>query len=275
MNVQLRCTTELCSLGICEVIVDISWTTAVIVHLNCTFAGGHRKAYKLAEAAHIVCFCTMRSTILSASIFLPVILGTAAFGTPRRPHVPRVQINHSAISVPMPVWGMHHNGQRSAAIKKKLEKNALVPEEVKAIADVTGLLSSETALRSAVKALVWRLLAGSVTFITTLHLTCSLVPALQVLGGDFCSKLLTMFVGERLMNQSQAGRTNGDESARRSLAKALIWRVFAISNTVAMATIISRDLSIAYQIAYTDAVFKTALMYFYERMWASVEWGKV
>jgi uncharacterized membrane protein len=177
----------------------------------------------------------------------------------------------------MPVWGMHHKSQPSTVIKKKLEKDDMVPEEVvvEAIADVTGPLSLETALRSAVKALVWRLLAGSVTFITTLHLTGSLVPALQVVGGDFCSKVFTMFIGERLMNKSQTGRVNGEESARRSLAKTLIWRVFAISNTVAMATIISRDLSIAYQIASSDAVFKTVLMYFYERMWASVEWGKV
>lgn len=177
----------------------------------------------------------------------------------------------------MPVWGMHHKSQPSPVIKKKLEKDDMVPEEVvvEAIADVTGPLSSETALRSAVKALVWRLLAGSVTFISTLHLTGSLVPALQVVGGDFCSKVFTMFIGERLMNKSQTGRVNGEESARRSLAKTLIWRVFAISNTVAMATIISRDLSIAYQIASSDAVFKTVLMYFYERMWASVEWGKV
>jgi uncharacterized membrane protein len=214
--------------------------------------------------------------MLSASIFLSVMAGTAAFSTLQRPHIPRVQTTHRSVtSLPMPVWDMHHKGQPSA-IKKRLEKDAVMREEVvvEAVANVTVLPSSETALRSAVKALVWRLLAGSVTFITTLHLTGCLVPALQVVSGDFCSKLFTMFIGERLMNKSQAGRANGDESTRRSLAKAVIWRVFAMSNTGALATIISRDLSIAYQIASTDAVFKTALMYFYERMWASVEWGK-
>jgi uncharacterized membrane protein len=76
------------------------------------------------------------------------------------------------------------------------------------------------------------------------------------------------------MNKSQAGRQEGGDNARRSLVKALIWRLFAISNTLVMAISLSRDLSIAYKIASTDAVFKTALMFAYERFWAGVVWGK-
>jgi uncharacterized membrane protein len=133
---------------------------------------------------------------------------------------------------------------------------------------------SEMAVRSAVKALVWRVAAGSVTFMITLKISGSIHQAFEVVGADFVSKSLTMFLGERLMNKSQAGRTQGADNARRSLAKALIWRLFAICNTLTMATFIAKDLSVASKIASTDAVFKTALMFFYERMWARINWGK-
>ena len=133
---------------------------------------------------------------------------------------------------------------------------------------------TETAVRSAVKAFCWRIIAGSVTFATTLRFSGSLSTALKVVGADFFSKALTMFIGERLMNKSQAGRKAGADDAGRSLAKALIWRLFAIANTLTMAVFVSKDLSVASKIASTDAVFKTALMFFYERVWAVVEWGK-
>ncbi len=76
------------------------------------------------------------------------------------------------------------------------------------------------------------------------------------------------------MNKSKAGRASGSDAAGRSLAKALIWRVFAICNTLTMAVFIAKDLRIASKIAGSDAIFKTALMYFYERAWAGIEWGK-
>lgn len=133
---------------------------------------------------------------------------------------------------------------------------------------------SETALRSVVKSFCWRIVAGSVTFITTLKFSGSLQTAFKVVASDFFSKSITMFIGERLMNKSQVGRKKGSDDAGRSLAKALIWRLFAICNTLTVAIFVSKDLSVASKIASTDAVFKTALMYFYERVWARVEWGK-
>jgi uncharacterized membrane protein len=133
---------------------------------------------------------------------------------------------------------------------------------------------SETTGRSAVKALLWRLIAGSVTFITSLRFSGSIATALTIVGSDFLSKAFTMFIGERLMNKSQAGRKSGADGAGRSLAKALIWRLFAIANTLTMAIFIAKDITIAYKIAGSDAFFKTGLMFFYERIWAKIEWGK-
>lgn len=133
---------------------------------------------------------------------------------------------------------------------------------------------SETTGRSAVKALCWRVIAGSVTFITSLKFSGSVATALSIVGSDFLSKSFTMFIGERLMNKSQAGRTSGADGAGRSLMKALVWRLFAICNTLTMAIFIAKDISIASKIAGSDAIFKTALMFVYERVWAKIEWGK-
>jgi len=133
---------------------------------------------------------------------------------------------------------------------------------------------SETAVRSAVKAFIWRIVAGAVTFITSYRFSGSLTTALSIVGSDFFSKAFTMFIGERLMNKSKAGRKSGSDGMGRSLAKALIWRLFAICNTLTMAFFVAKDLSIASKIAGSDAIFKTALMFFYERIWAQIQWGK-
>lgn len=133
---------------------------------------------------------------------------------------------------------------------------------------------SETTLRSAVKAFMWRIIAGSVTFFTSLRFSGSITTAFSIVASDFFSKSLTMFFGERLMNKSKAGRKGGADNIGRSLAKALIWRLFAICNTLTMSLVFAKDLSIASKIAGSDAIFKTGLMFAYERVWAKVEWGK-
>jgi uncharacterized membrane protein len=133
---------------------------------------------------------------------------------------------------------------------------------------------SETTLRSAVKAFVWRIIAGCVTFLTSLQFSGSVTTALSIVGSDFFSKAFTMFLGERLMNKSQAGRSAGSDAVTRSLTKALLWRLFAICNTLTMAVLISKDFSIASKIAGSDAIFKTGLMFAFERVWAQIQWGK-
>ena len=132
----------------------------------------------------------------------------------------------------------------------------------------------ESIQRSAVKAFMWRIVAGSVTFVTSYRFSGSVATALSIVGSDFLSKAFTMFIGERLMNKSKAGRKSGNDGIGRSLVKALIWRLFAICNTLTVALFIAKDLSMASKIAGSDAFFKTGLMFFYERVWARVQWGK-
>jgi uncharacterized membrane protein len=133
----------------------------------------------------------------------------------------------------------------------------------------------ETPMRSAVKSLPWRLLAGSVTLWTSYRFSGgSLVQAMSIVSSDFLSKVVTMFIGERLFNRHSAGRIANQESAKRSLIKALIWRLFAIVNTLTVAVLVSKDFSVASQIAGSDAIVKTAVMFAYERVWTTIRWGQ-
>lgn len=132
----------------------------------------------------------------------------------------------------------------------------------------------ETALRSAIKSIAWRIVAGSVTFFTSLSFSRNLSTAIQIVGLDFFSKAFTMFLGERLMNKSQLGRKGGSECARRSFLKALLWRLFAICNTMALSLFFSQDIEIASKIAGSDAILKTMMMFLYERFWNDIRWGK-
>ena len=98
------------------------------------------------------------------------------------------------------------------------------------------------------------------------------------MGWDLFSKSITMFLGERLWNNVQWGREDTGDSAKRSLAKAIAWRIFAACNTFFAAIVLNKGkegaMGVAGKIAGTDSVFKTVLFFFYERAWAIVSWGK-
>lgn len=143
-----------------------------------------------------------------------------------------------------------------------------------------ALVTKETNARSAVKAIGWRFTAGIVTAITSYIFTKSLAAAAAIVGWDLCSKSVTMFIGERIWNQFQWGKEKGatgavSDSAKRSLAKAIAWRIFAAFNTLVGATLLNKgNVGVAGKIAGSDSVIKTFLFYFYERAWSNVGWGK-
>lgn len=61
---------------------------------------------------------------------------------------------------------------------------------------------------------------------------------------------------------------------RRSIAKALTYRILSVSLTFFISLIITGKLSWATAIAGAEAVTKMALYYFHERAWDKVKWGK-
>lgn len=57
--------------------------------------------------------------------------------------------------------------------------------------------------------------------------------------------------------QVKWGQDKTGDSTKRSLAKAVLWRVFAASNTLICGVFLAKDLSVASKIAGTDTLFKT------------------
>jgi hypothetical protein len=131
----------------------------------------------------------------------------------------------------------------------------------------------DTTAQSFVESTMWHVIAGGITFLTLLCFSRSISTTLSVVGSDFVSKSVTTFVGKRIMNNSQAGRKKGANDIGQSLAKVLIWGLFAIFNMLIMSFLIAKKLSLASKNAGLDATFKTVLMFAYERVWAKIEWG--
>ena len=140
---------------------------------------------------------------------------------------------------------------------------------------MSEIVNKETNARSAVKAIGWRITAGIVTAITSYIFTQSLAMAASIVGWDLCSKSVTMFIGERIWNKFDWGKEKGADSSKRSLAKAIAWRIFAAFNTLVGSMILTKGKAgVAGKIAGSDSVVKTVLFYFYERLWAGIAWGK-
>ena len=136
-------------------------------------------------------------------------------------------------------------------------------------------MMTETPLRSFVKAAGWRFTAGVVTACTSFIFTGSLAAAAAIVGWDLFSKSGTMFIGERLWNKVKWGKEGGSDSSKRSLAKALAWRLFAATNTLFASLVLTKGKAgVAGKIAGSDSVIKTILFYFYERAWSTITWGK-
>jgi len=132
----------------------------------------------------------------------------------------------------------------------------------------------ETTARSLLKAIGWRLVAGFITFCSSYYFTRNLLTALAIVSSDFASKVFTMFIGERLFNKINVGRSATGDNVSRSVIKALIWRAIAFLNTATISGIVSGSAGIGASIASFDAVVKTSLMVAYDQMWNRIDWGK-
>lgn len=64
------------------------------------------------------------------------------------------------------------------------------------------------------------------------------------------------------------------ESKRRSLLKAISWRVTGTIDTFLISWLITGKLSLAGGIAVSEILTKTALYYFHERAWNRAQYGK-
>ena len=61
---------------------------------------------------------------------------------------------------------------------------------------------------------------------------------------------------------------------RRSVIKAVSYRLFATTVVFAIALLFTGELASSAKIGVSAAVAKTALYYLWERLWANISWGQ-
>lgn len=65
------------------------------------------------------------------------------------------------------------------------------------------------------------------------------------------------------------------ESHRRSVAKSLSWRVFALIITAVIARAVTGSVAAGLAIGGFDFLFKLGTFYIHERLWLRVKWGQI
>ena len=65
-----------------------------------------------------------------------------------------------------------------------------------------------------------------------------------------------------------------NESNKRSIAKAVSWRITGTLDTFLISWLITGEVLLASGIAATEVVTKIFLYWFHERIWNRVRWGK-
>jgi uncharacterized membrane protein len=73
---------------------------------------------------------------------------------------------------------------------------------------------------------------------------------------------------------SDAGLGDGVEKHRRSIAKAISWRMTGSIDTFLLSWLLSGNLTLAGGIATTEVITKSALYYLHERAWGRIGWGR-
>jgi uncharacterized membrane protein len=68
--------------------------------------------------------------------------------------------------------------------------------------------------------------------------------------------------------------TRGAEGHRRSLAKAVTWRLTGSLDTFVISFILTGHWTLAGSIAVTELLTKIVLYYFHERAWHFIPWGR-
>lgn len=64
------------------------------------------------------------------------------------------------------------------------------------------------------------------------------------------------------------------ELQKRSLVKAMSWRVLATLATILLVYFFTGKLIIAASVGFLEVFVKMAFYYFHERIWDAVEWGR-
>lgn len=130
-------------------------------------------------------------------------------------------------------------------------------------------METHTPLRTAVKAVSWRVFATCTTMAIAFVITGSMGTAFKVGIPDFVAKFLVFYAFERfwLLENMQTLK-------HRTLLKLLSWKALAVAISMAVTLYVTGSLAVSLKLGPIDTTLKTAMLYLHERMWEGVAWGK-
>jgi len=137
----------------------------------------------------------------------------------------------------------------------------------------TAAPAREAHLRSFAKAVSWRLVGSTDTFILSFLVTGNATWAVTIASVEALTKIALYYLHERAWRLIRWGRQDATHHAR-AVAKGASWRALATLDTFTLSWIITGHLGKAGTIASFETVTKIALFYVHEQIWARVPWGR-
>jgi len=133
-------------------------------------------------------------------------------------------------------------------------------------------------LRSALKALCWRLIAFIDTVLVVLVVTCffgacNLNDALKIGASEFLLKLAIYYFHERIWLKILKKQASTNKEV---LYKTISWRIIATVTTFIISGVILNGFNqIAFYIAFIELFTKFVLYYIHEKLWLKLPLGKI
>jgi uncharacterized membrane protein len=127
--------------------------------------------------------------------------------------------------------------------------------------------------RSVAKAVSWRAIGTVDTFVISWLITGTAALAGGIAATEVVTKVVLFYLHERAWSLVRWGRSRADAS-RRSVAKAISWRITGTVDTFVISWLITGRTATAGGIAATEVLTKVALFYLHERGWNLIRWGR-
>ena len=131
----------------------------------------------------------------------------------------------------------------------------------------------ESRARSLAKAVSWRVTATLDTFLISWLITGQALLAGTIAGTEVLTKIGLFYLHERAWARLAWGRARLRDGHRRSIAKAVSWRITGTLDTFVISLLVTGTLAMAGGIAATEVLTKIGLFYLHERAWARLGWG--
>lgn len=136
----------------------------------------------------------------------------------------------------------------------------------------------EARARSLTKSITWRVIGTLNLMVVSFIYTNSYIFSANIGVIDLVSNIILYFIHERLWNMTDWGQLSIDnlfaETRRRSISKAITWRVLASSYLVLISYLISNQIITSLGIMAIDTIANIIEYYLHERVWDKIEWGK-